>query len=112
MGNRANAYRFLDALLASKDIGDVIMRSAGYGSTFIRTGATLTELGRQPVAADGDLCLRRHTRVARFCRRVRFLAEVETNKRVIFSGLEFGKRNRKPTLRQNRNCRSTDGRRP
>jgi hypothetical protein len=36
-----------------------------------------------------------------FCRKVRFVAEVGTNERVIFSGLVFGRRNRKPTLRQN-----------
>jgi hypothetical protein len=36
-----------------------------------------------------------------FCRKVRFVAEVGTNKRIIFSGLVFGSRNRKPTLRQN-----------
>ena len=42
--NRDNAYRFLDALLGYKDIGDAITRSAGYASTFIGAGATLTEL--------------------------------------------------------------------
>jgi len=45
--NRDNAYRFLDALLGYKDIGDVITRSAGYASTFIGAGMTLTELERQ-----------------------------------------------------------------
>ena len=37
----------------------------------------------------------------RFCRKVRFTAEAETNKRVIFSGLVFRIRNIKSTLRQN-----------
>jgi len=45
--NRDNAYRFLDALLGYKDIGDAITRSAGYASTFIGAGTTLTELERQ-----------------------------------------------------------------
>lgn len=45
--NRDNAYRFLDALLGYKDIGDVITRAAGYASTFLGAGATLTELERQ-----------------------------------------------------------------
>jgi hypothetical protein len=36
-----------------------------------------------------------------FCRKVRFIAEVGTNKLFIFGGLGLGRRNRKPTLRQN-----------
>lgn len=45
--NRDNAYRFLDALLRAKDIGDAITRSAGYASTFVGAGSTLTPLERQ-----------------------------------------------------------------
>jgi spermidine/putrescine transport system substrate-binding protein len=45
--NRDNAYRFLDALLSYPGIADAITRSAGYASTFIGAGATLSELERQ-----------------------------------------------------------------
>jgi spermidine/putrescine transport system substrate-binding protein len=45
--NRGNAYRFLDALVSYPDIGDALTRSAGYASTFIGSGKTLTDLERQ-----------------------------------------------------------------
>ena len=41
--------------------------------------------------------------------KVRVIAEIETNKPVIFSGLVFGRRNRKPSLRQNRRQSSGSG---
>ena len=45
--NRDNAYRFLDAMLSYPGMADAITRSAGYASTFIGAGETLTELEKQ-----------------------------------------------------------------
>ena len=52
--NQDNAYRFLDALLASGQIGTAISRASGYISTFRNAADGLTELERQAVMLRPD----------------------------------------------------------
>jgi len=58
--NRDNAYRFLDALLAYKEIGAAITRSAGYTSTFMGAESSLTELEKQAFLLTPDQLQRLH----------------------------------------------------